>query len=789
MSIVPNLDTMTDEEKLAALESIQQSIRESKELQKQKVAKNVDLVVQALKKIESDIRTRFEGVGAQLEKRISNIKDGRDGIDGRDGKDGEPGRPGKDGKDGRPGRDGKDGVNGVDGQDGISVTNVFLDFDNSLVIELSDGRQINAGEVLPPDISDRLKVIINQGASGGGGGGASLPDQTGNSGKFLTTDGTNASWGTPAGAGDVVGPASATDNAIARFDTTTGKLIQNSVVTVSDAGAISGVASLGVANYVDFNTSPTVSNAAGRMYWDAAQNSLAVGLTSTLATNVGQTLYARATNAEASTISKGQVVYAFGATGNRLSVKLASNTADSTSAKTIGVAAENITAGSTGMIICQGVLDGLNLSAYADGDSIYLGATAGSITATKPYAPNHLVYVGTVERANAGNGQLYVRIQNGYELDELHNVSAQSPSNGQVLIYNASTSLWEKNTLTAGTGITVTNGAGSITIAASGGSGSGDVVGPASSTDNAVARFDGTTGKLVQNSSFVVNDSGEVTTGVWKGTEITVPYGGTGVATLTGIVKGNGSSAFSAAVAGTDYLAPPSGTAILKANSGGALANAVAGTDYVTPTGSETLTNKTIAFGNNTLSDVASLSTTQTFTGAKTFRTTSGTRFEEASGQDAIIIDGRAGGTGSFAVTLSTATLASNTTLTLPNVTDTVTANAATQTLTNKRVTPRVSTTTSSATPTINTDNVDFYGLTAQAVDITSFTTNLSGTPTDGQRLWIYIVGTAARAITWGASFEASTVALPTTTVSTNRLDVGFVWNAATSKWRCVATA
>jgi hypothetical protein len=98
-------------------------------------------------------------------------------------------------------------------------------------------------------------------------------------------------------------------------------------------------------------------------------------------------------------------------------------------------------------------------------------------------------------------------------------------------------------------------------------------------------------------------------------------------------------------------------------------------------------------------------------------------------------------------------------------------------------------TTTSSATPTINTSLVGMYGLTAQAVDITSFTTNLSGAPIDGQKLWIYIVGTAARAITWGASFEASTVALPTTTVSTNRLDVGFVYNAATSKWRCVAVA
>lgn len=119
----------------------------------------------------------------------------------------------------------------------------------------------------------------------------------------------------------------------------------------------------------------------------------------------------------------------------------------------------------------------------------------------------------------------------------------------------------------------------------------------------------------------------------------------------------------------------------------------------------------------------------------------------------------------------------------------TVVGTSDTQTLTNKRLTKRTGTTTSSATPTINTDNVDFYSLTAQTADITSFTTNLSGTPTEAQTLWIAITGTAARAITWGASFEASTVALPTTTVTTARLDVGFVWNTVTSKWRCVAVA
>ena len=114
---------------------------------------------------------------------------------------------------------------------------------------------------------------------------------------------------------------------------------------------------------------------------------------------------------------------------------------------------------------------------------------------------------------------------------------------------------------------------------------------------------------------------------------------------------------------------------------------------------------------------------------------------------------------------------------------------SSTNTLTNKRITARTGTVASSATPTINTDNVDFFSITAQNVDITSFTTNLSGTPTIDQTLWIAITGTAARAITWGASFEASTIALPTTTVTTARLDVAFIWNSVTSKWRCVGVA
>jgi len=115
---------------------------------------------------------------------------------------------------------------------------------------------------------------------------------------------------------------------------------------------------------------------------------------------------------------------------------------------------------------------------------------------------------------------------------------------------------------------------------------------------------------------------------------------------------------------------------------------------------------------------------------------------------------------------------------------------SSTNTFTNKRITKRVVTTTQSATPTINTDNWDIFTITWLAQAITSFTTNLSWTPTAEQMMIINITDNwTARAITWWTSFEASTVALPTTTVISTLLKVWFIWNTVTSKWRCVAVA
>ncbi len=160
------------------------------------------------------------------------------------------------------------------------------------------------------------------------------------------------------------------------------------------------------------------------------------------------TILAYVTNADSVTITKGQPVYAFGGTGDRMTVKRANNSSDATSAQTVGlVFSTSIAANQKGFIMLQGLLDGLSTlptSTWADGDPVFLGATAGSITNVKPYAPNHLVYLGFVTTASPGAaGRMYVRVQNGYELDELHDVQAQSPADRDTLYFDSTVTQWK----------------------------------------------------------------------------------------------------------------------------------------------------------------------------------------------------------------------------------------------------------------------------------------------------------------------------------------------------------
>ena len=208
-------------------------------------------------------------------------------------------------------------------------------------------------------------------------------------------------------------------------------------------------------DYVAFSQTPTTGPGHAQIGYVGNTLALAYDFDNTnVRCNIGQQMYAYVKNDEAVTINKGEAVYLFGASGNKATVKLALNTGDSTSATTLGLAAENISSGQNGLVITQGVLDGINTGAYSPGDILYLGATAGSLTSTKPYAPNHLVYIGVVEKANAGAGQIFVKPQNGYELDEIHNVDliTTPPSTGDVLTYNGS--LWVNQAPASG-GVTI----------------------------------------------------------------------------------------------------------------------------------------------------------------------------------------------------------------------------------------------------------------------------------------------------------------------------------------------
>ena len=190
-----------------------------------------------------------------------------------------------------------------------------------------------------------------------------------------------------------------------------------------------------------------------------------LSVAASLSTSVDK-VFAYVTNDDAVTIHKGDPVYLHRATGNRPSVILANSTSDQYSAKTLGLASQDINPGNPGWVQTQGVLTGINTSAYAEGDTLYLSPTSGTLTNVKPHAPQHLVYIGVVVRANQGQGQIYIRPQNGYELDEIHDVNighTYAKANGQVLIYNTSNNLWENKHLSV-----IQNNGNSLSIDASG---------------------------------------------------------------------------------------------------------------------------------------------------------------------------------------------------------------------------------------------------------------------------------------------------------------------------------
>jgi hypothetical protein len=163
MSILEEVSKMSAEEQMAMAVALQNAASQKvSQARSESIGKSVEVVIKGLKKIKTDLEARFDELNGTIQSKANSLSNGKDGKDGRNGKDGAPGR---DGKDGATGPAGENGVDGADGADGVSVSNAFVDFDGSLTIVLSNGTEINAGEVVPLDVAEKIKVITNGGGT------------------------------------------------------------------------------------------------------------------------------------------------------------------------------------------------------------------------------------------------------------------------------------------------------------------------------------------------------------------------------------------------------------------------------------------------------------------------------------------------------------------------------------------------------------------------------------------------------------------------------------------------
>jgi hypothetical protein len=170
-------------------------------------------------------------------------------------------------------------------------------------------------------------------------------------------------------------------------------------------------------------------------------------------------------NDTGATIPKGSVVYFSGANGTNILIALSDADTEATSSKTVGLTETAINNGASGYVVSEGLLSGLNTNSATAGQSVWLSTTAGEVVYGAPPAkPAHSVYLGLVTKANPSTGEIFVKVQNGYELEELHNVSINSGTltNGQALTYDSATQLWKNatpaSTLDALTDVTITSG-------------------------------------------------------------------------------------------------------------------------------------------------------------------------------------------------------------------------------------------------------------------------------------------------------------------------------------------
>lgn len=219
-----------------------------------------------------------------------------------------------------------------------------------------------------------------------------------------------------------------------------------------------------ITDYLTINQNGNGEAAVGRMVWDDGEGTIDLGLKGgNVICKIGVQEYARAYNDTALAMTKGQVVYISGAQGNRVAVKLAQADSDANSAHTIGIVAETIAAGGEGWVQVSGPIYKVNTLGNTAGETVYLSPTTpGAWTTTKPLAPQHLVIVGFIERVSATVGSIYIKVDNGYELDELHNVRITSVQPNDLLQYDSGGPYWKNvspSSISIGTATNLAGGA------------------------------------------------------------------------------------------------------------------------------------------------------------------------------------------------------------------------------------------------------------------------------------------------------------------------------------------
>lgn len=279
----------------------------------------------------------------------------------------------------------------------------------------------------------------------------------GTAGQVLVSGGAGApTWAAYTG-GDVVGPSGATDNAIARYDGITGKLIQNSGITIDDNANMAGARSL------QFSGSIPASTPIGTMWFDSSTDTLNFKQNN-ITQQIGEEIFIYGRASEA--ITNGQVIAvsgAYGTTGYVTFEPAPIGVTDPT--HIIGLATEDIAKNSFGRITAFGIVHDLSTSpGYADGDAVWYDPTVvGGYTKTEPSAPNIKIQVGVVTKAAGGtNGSIQVNIYRGPTLNDIANVQVTSLANNDLLQYYSAGGYFRNvttSTVSVGTATNLAGGA------------------------------------------------------------------------------------------------------------------------------------------------------------------------------------------------------------------------------------------------------------------------------------------------------------------------------------------